>query len=203
MHIVLCCNQGMSTSMLVKKMREAAAKNGVDVQIDAYPISEIEEKAPDAAVILLGPQVRFELNRVKGLFPNIPVESINPQDYGLVRGEHRRKDSPMADAPETLDMEVLCMQMIVDAGSAKSDYMEALQAVKAGDYETAAAKMKSGDEQYAAGHEQHAKLVQQEAAGDPVTMSLLLTHVEDQMMSTETVKLMVTELIDLYRKLNG
>lgn len=76
----------------------------------------------------------------------------------------------MADAPETLDMEVLCMQMIVDAGSAKSDYMEALQAVK---------------------------------AGDPVTMSLLLTHVEDQMMSTETVKLMVTELIDLYRKLNG
>ena len=65
MHIVLCCNQGMSTSMLVKKMREAAAKNGVDVQIDAYPISEIEEKAPDAAVILLGPQVRFELNRVR------------------------------------------------------------------------------------------------------------------------------------------
>ena len=68
----------------------------------------------------------------------------------------------MADAPETLDMEVLCMQMIVAAGSAKSDYMEALQAVKAGDYETAAAKMKSGDEQYAVGHEQHAKLVQQE-----------------------------------------
>jgi len=109
----------------------------------------------------------------------------------------------MADAPETLDMEVLCMQMIVAAGSAKSDYMEALQAVKSGDYETAAAKMKSGDEQYAVGHEQHAKLVQQESAGDPVTMSLLLTHVEDQMMSTETVKLMVTELIDLYRKLNG
>lgn len=45
--------------------------------------------------------------------------------------------------------------------------------------------------------------MQQEATGDPVTMSLLLTHVEDQMMSTETVKLMVTELIDLYRKLNG
>ena len=34
MHIVLCCNQGMSTSMLVKKMREAAVKNGVDVPQD-------------------------------------------------------------------------------------------------------------------------------------------------------------------------
>ena len=109
MHIVLCCNQGMSTSMLVKKMREAAAKNGVDVQIDAYPISEIEEKAPDAAVILLGPQVRFELNRVKGLFPNIPVESINPQDYGLVRGENvlnhaielAGNDLPLPASPDT------------------------------------------------------------------------------------------------------
>ena len=102
MHIVLCCNQGMSTSMLVKKMREAAAKNGVDVQIDAYPISEIEEKAPDAAVILLGPQVRFELNRVKGLFPNIPVESINPQDYGWCAARTcstTRSSSPASDLP--------------------------------------------------------------------------------------------------------
>ena len=89
MHIVLCCNQGMSTSMLVKKMREAAVKNGVDVQIDAYPISEIEEKAPDAAVILLGPQVRFELNRVKGLFPNIPVEPA-----GLRPGARRERAQP-------------------------------------------------------------------------------------------------------------
>lgn len=86
-HIVLCCNQGMSTSILVKKMREAAAKEDIeDVQIDAYPISEIEEKAPDAAVILLGPQVRFELGRVQKLFPNTPAEAINPQDYGLARG---------------------------------------------------------------------------------------------------------------------
>lgn len=107
----------------------------------------------------------------------------------------------MADEP--VDMEVLCMQMIVAAGSAKSDYMEALQAAKAGDYETAEAKMKSGDENYAVGHEHHARMVQQEAAGDPVTMTLLLTHVEDQMMSTETIKTMVTELIDLYKKVNA
>ncbi|MCI1211701.1 PTS sugar transporter subunit IIB [Bifidobacterium tibiigranuli] len=87
-HIVLCCNQGMSTSILVKKMREAATKQGIEVAIDAYPISEIEDKAPDAAVILLGPQVRFELGRVKKLFPNIPAEAVSPQDYGLARGEN-------------------------------------------------------------------------------------------------------------------
>ena len=51
-------------------------------------LRQLKYRRNDAAVILLGPQVRFELNRVKGLFPNIPVESINPQDYGLVRGEN-------------------------------------------------------------------------------------------------------------------
>ena len=86
--ITLLCAAGMSTSMLVKKMQEAAEAQNYECEIAAYPTSEARDKAADADVILLGPQVRFELNRVKGLFPNIPVESINPQDYGLVRGEN-------------------------------------------------------------------------------------------------------------------
>ena len=35
--IKLFCAAGMSTSMLVKKMLEAADKKGLDVQIAAYP----------------------------------------------------------------------------------------------------------------------------------------------------------------------
>jgi PTS system cellobiose-specific IIA component len=108
----------------------------------------------------------------------------------------------MPGEEQPMDMEILCMQMIVEAGSAKSDYMEALQAAKKGDYAAAEAKMKSGDEHYAIGHERHAHMIQQEASGESVTMNLLLTHVEDQMMGTETIKTMVMELIDAYKQLN-
>ncbi|MBT1172823.1 PTS sugar transporter subunit IIB [Bifidobacterium sp. MA2] len=87
MKIVLCCNAGMSTSMLVKKMRAAAETKGIEAEIDAYPVSEVEDKAADANVVLLGPQVRYELGRVQKLLPGKPVEAINPQDYGLVRGD--------------------------------------------------------------------------------------------------------------------
>ncbi len=86
--IVLCCNAGMSTSMLVEKMRKAAKEQGIACEITAYPISEAEEKAKDADVILLGPQVRYELKKIKKLFPHKPVEAIAPADYGMLRGEN-------------------------------------------------------------------------------------------------------------------
>ncbi len=85
--IVLCCNAGMSTSMLVSKMRDAAKEKNYECEIIAYPVSEIKEKASDADVILLGPQVRFELKKVKGIFPDKPVDAIAPTDYGMLRGD--------------------------------------------------------------------------------------------------------------------
>ena len=52
--IVLLCAAGMSTSMLVKKMQEAAAAESYECSIAAYPTSEANAKASDADVILLG-----------------------------------------------------------------------------------------------------------------------------------------------------
>lgn len=57
--IGLFCAGGMSTSMLEKKMSEAAQKRGLDVQIKAYPESELANVLDEGVdVVLLGPQVR-------------------------------------------------------------------------------------------------------------------------------------------------
>lgn len=85
--IVLLCAAGMSTSLLVTKMREAAAQMGYECQIDAYAIAEAVEVGKDADIILLGPQVRFNMNKVKGLCPSIPVESIDMRIYGKMDGK--------------------------------------------------------------------------------------------------------------------
>ena len=78
--IVLVCAAGMSTSMLVKKMQEAAAADNYETDIAAYPIGEVD-------IILLGPQVRFQLKSVKEKFPDIPVESIDMAAYGMMDGK--------------------------------------------------------------------------------------------------------------------
>lgn len=84
-NIVLLCAAGMSTSLLVTKMREVAKKEGFDCQIDAHSVSEAQKVGEVADVILLGPQVRFELSRVKQLV-QCPVESIDMRAYGMMDG---------------------------------------------------------------------------------------------------------------------
>lgn len=107
----------------------------------------------------------------------------------------------MADTNEDFDWETLYFQMITAAGTSKSDYVEALEAAKAGDWDKSEELIKHGDQEFNAGHRLHTDLVQREASGEPVTVTLLLAHVEDQMMAAETIKLLILQLIDVYRKI--
>lgn len=86
MNILLVCAAGMSTSLLVNNMNKAAAEKGIEVTINAFPVSQVDQYGPTSDVILLGPQVRYELNNVKKKYPNIPVDMINMQDYGRMDG---------------------------------------------------------------------------------------------------------------------
>ena len=68
--IVLLCAAGMSTSALVRKMKDAAKAEGYDC-------------------------VRYRLKEVQGELPNNKVEVIDMKDYGMMNGkavlDHVRK----------------------------------------------------------------------------------------------------------------
>lgn len=87
--IKLFCAAGMSTSMLVKKMLEAADKKGLDVQIVAYPESQMDKETEDCDIALLGPQVGYRLKAAEQICKpkNIPVAVIPMVDYGMMNGE--------------------------------------------------------------------------------------------------------------------
>ena len=83
--ITLFCSAGMSTSLLVNKMKEAAAAQGKDYIIAAYSLNEAPTEAPKADVILIGPQVRFALDKLKAY--GKPIDSIEMRIYGLMDGK--------------------------------------------------------------------------------------------------------------------
>ena len=89
MKIKLFCSAGMSTSMLVSRMQDAAKARGLDAEIDAYPESTIDKETDDCDVALLGPQVRFMLNKAQDVCKpkGVPVGVIAMQDYGMMNGE--------------------------------------------------------------------------------------------------------------------
>lgn len=88
MNIYLVCNAGMSTSILVRKMQEAAAKDNLDVHNEAFSVEILDEKVDTADVVLLGPQIRHMLNDVrKVVAEKCPVDVIDMRDYGMIRGD--------------------------------------------------------------------------------------------------------------------
>ncbi len=85
--IVLLCSAGMSTSILVKKMQEYADESGYEASVSAHSVSEASRVGADADIILLGPQVRFNLSSVQKQLPDKPVEVIDMRAYGTMDGK--------------------------------------------------------------------------------------------------------------------
>ena len=87
--ILLLCSAGMSTSMVVKKMKEAAAKKNIEAEIEAVSTARFYELLDSYDVFLLGPQVKFQKAefQAKAKEKNKPLDVIDIKDYGTKNGE--------------------------------------------------------------------------------------------------------------------
>ena len=84
--ILLLCDAGMSTSLMVKKMKEAAVKKGVEVEINALSIAKFQENLGNYDV---GPQVKYKKAELAAVAETVgkKVEIINTMDYGMMKGD--------------------------------------------------------------------------------------------------------------------
>lgn len=85
--IILFCNAGMSTSLLVKKMMQHAEEVGFECYVEAHATADAADKGKEADVILIGPQVRHELKRIAEMYPAIPVAPIDMMAYGMMNAQ--------------------------------------------------------------------------------------------------------------------
>lgn len=88
--IRLFCNEGMSTSLLVEEMKKAAAAEGTEVDIRAYPINDLDSKAKGIDCALLGPQVGYLKAKASKICQQlgVPMDVIPMQDYGMCNGKN-------------------------------------------------------------------------------------------------------------------
>lgn len=89
MNIILTCNGGMSTSLLVEKMKKEAKAQNKDYLIKAVAVEKLKGVLDTADVILLGPQIQYALGKTKELVKgtNIAVDMIQPMNYGMCDGK--------------------------------------------------------------------------------------------------------------------
>lgn len=86
-NIVLICVAGMSTSLLVSHMRDAAKADNYECEINAYPIADAPSVIPIADIVLLGPQVKYMSNKLKKEYPEKIIEAIDMRVYGMIDGK--------------------------------------------------------------------------------------------------------------------
>lgn len=85
-NIMLCCAAGMSTSLLVEKMKKEAEKQGIEANIWAVGANEAKANGAKADVVLLGPQVRYLEATVKKEVAPTPAQLIDMRSYGRMDG---------------------------------------------------------------------------------------------------------------------
>lgn len=106
-----------------------------------------------------------------------------------------------AQSDDQLDMEEVCFEIIANVGMAKSQYIEAIDKAKAGEFDEARKLIEEGSKAYLEGHNVHLKLLANDAGGKSVHFSMLLMHAEDQLMGAETFRVIAEDFIDVYERL--
>ena len=101
----------------------------------------------------------------------------------------------------TPEQETFCLELITHAGMGRSEAYAALQMAKEGNYEGADAHLAEAERELGAAHTVQTKLLAGEAQGVGMSPSLLLVHAQDQLMTAISERMLISELIELYRRL--
>lgn len=97
------------------------------------------------------------------------------------------------------DLDMISMNIIANAGQAKSLVFEALKEAKTGDFEKADQMMKEAEENINEVHKVQMDLLVDEANGDKKEINVLLVHAQDHFMTTLLAFDLIKEMIELYK----
>ena len=93
------------------------------------------------------------------------------------------------------------MGLIINAGNAKSDEMEAIQAAKKGDFSLAKEKLQAADQALLEAHHAQTELLTAEAQGEALELTLLVVHSQDHLMTSITFNDLAKEMVELYQRM--
>lgn len=102
---------------------------------------------------------------------------------------------------EMINEEVI-FEIILHGGNARADAYEALKAAQEGDFERAKTFLKRSEKEIGIAHRAQSELIQQEAKGPGTTMTMLMVHAQDHLMTAIAEKGLIENMIDLYQRIN-
>lgn len=94
----------------------------------------------------------------------------------------------------------VAFQIILHAGNSKALIMEAVNMAEEGfSYEEVEAKVRESEKELNLAHQEHSKILADFANGGHIDLTLLLTHAQDHLMSTQTILDLSEKIIKLFQ----
>jgi cellobiose PTS system EIIB component len=86
--VLIVCSWGMSTSLLVDSMLEAAQERKVELLVEALSAGEYVEKVDACDIVLIAPQIRHLRKSIEKMAASVgkPVAMIEPFHYATMNG---------------------------------------------------------------------------------------------------------------------
>ena len=101
-----------------------------------------------------------------------------------------------------IDWETLSFQIITKSGEAKHKAMEALNLAKKNSFDESLKAIKEANVLMGHASSKHFDVITKEANGEKLDFKLLFIHAEDQLLTTQTLILVIQELIEVYKKIS-
>ncbi len=86
MNILIICAGGMSSSIVVKKTKEAARKRDSNIKVEESSTFDVDSKKENFDVFLVAPQVKYLAPKLTIQVGGKPVGIIPPTDYATMNG---------------------------------------------------------------------------------------------------------------------
>ena len=99
------------------------------------------------------------------------------------------------------EQEQTVINLIVNAGSARSSAIEAIQYAKAGDIEKADESIQTAKETVNEAHHAQTELIQAEIRGEKTPLNLLMVHAQDHLMTVMLLRDIVKNFVNLAKKI--
>lgn len=101
----------------------------------------------------------------------------------------------------TEDLEEIIFSIVGFAGEAKSHAYRALNLAEEGKFDEAEKALKECDEAVLKAHHVQTDMIQKEAGGEKVEISMLFVHAQDHLMTALSERELIKRLIKLNKKL--
>ncbi|MTI71239.1 MAG: PTS lactose/cellobiose transporter subunit IIA [Firmicutes bacterium] len=102
-----------------------------------------------------------------------------------------------------MENEEIVFSIILHAGNARGLAYDALKSAQNGDFEEAESYLKKAEDEVGQAHKIQTSIMQKEAKGEEVKLSVLFVHSQDHLMTTISEKGLIENMIEMHKRIHA